>query len=111
MSRKIIGITVGSQLPKPDFAQNDPTKGDYIKNKPDISDLQSIYKQPEAPENAPEGALWIDTDEESGSGSSSSGGGKCSVPEITAETEGAFLCVVNGKATWQVIPDAEGVGF
>jgi len=74
MSRKIIGITVGSQLPKPDFAQNDPTKGDYIKNKPDISDLQSkesaIYKQPEVPENAPEGALWIDTDEESGSGGS-----------------------------------------
>lgn len=34
MSGKIIGVTVGTQLPKPDFRQNDPTKGDYIKNKP-----------------------------------------------------------------------------
>ena len=34
MSRKIIGITVGTTLPKPNFSQTDPTKGDYIKNKP-----------------------------------------------------------------------------
>lgn len=34
MSKKIIGITVGTQLPKPNFKQSDPTKGDYIKNKP-----------------------------------------------------------------------------
>lgn len=34
MSEKIIGVTVGTQLPKPDFNQTDPTKGDYIKNKP-----------------------------------------------------------------------------
>lgn len=31
MSRKIIGITVGSSLPKPNFEQTDPTKGDYIR--------------------------------------------------------------------------------
>ena len=31
MSRKIIGITVGTQLPKPNFNQTDPTKGDYIR--------------------------------------------------------------------------------
>ena len=34
MSRKIIGVTVGTTLPKPNFKQTDPTKGDYIKNKP-----------------------------------------------------------------------------
>lgn len=34
MSRKIIGVTVGTQLPKPNFKQADPSKGDYIKNKP-----------------------------------------------------------------------------
>lgn len=34
MSRKIIGVTVGTQLPKPNFKQTDPTKGDYIRNKP-----------------------------------------------------------------------------
>ena len=41
MSRKIIGVTVGTQLPKPNFKQNDPTKGDYIKNKPDFDGLQA----------------------------------------------------------------------
>lgn len=40
MSKKIIGVTVGTQLPKPNFKQNDPTKGDYIKNKPDFDGLQ-----------------------------------------------------------------------
>lgn len=41
MSRKIIGVTVGTQLPKPNFKQDDPTKGDYIKNRPDFDGLQS----------------------------------------------------------------------
>ena len=40
MSRKIIGVTVGTQLPKPDFEQTDPAKGDYIKNKPDFDGLR-----------------------------------------------------------------------
>ncbi len=31
---KIIGVTVGTTLPKPNFKQSDPTKGDYIKNRP-----------------------------------------------------------------------------
>lgn len=41
MSRKIIGVTVGTTLPKPNFKQNDPTKGDYIKNKPDFDGLEA----------------------------------------------------------------------
>ena len=41
MSRKIIGVTVGTQLPKPNFKQTDPTKGDYIKNKPDFDGLKN----------------------------------------------------------------------
>ena len=39
MSRKIIGVTVGTTLPKPDFNQTDPSKGDYIKNKPKFGEL------------------------------------------------------------------------
>ena len=31
---KITGITVGTTLPKPNFDQTDPSKGDYIKNRP-----------------------------------------------------------------------------
>ena len=45
MSRKIIGITVGTQLPKPNFKQTDPTKGDYIKNKPDFDGLKTKVEQ------------------------------------------------------------------
>ena len=41
MSRKIIGVTVGTSLPKPNFDQTDPRKGDYIKNKPDFDGLKS----------------------------------------------------------------------
>lgn len=41
MSRKIIGVTVGTTLPKPNFKQTDPTKGDYIKNKPDFDGLKN----------------------------------------------------------------------
>ena len=33
---KIIGVTVGTTLPKPNWKQNDPTKGDFIKNKPGV---------------------------------------------------------------------------
>ncbi len=31
---KIIGNTTVTPMPRSDFAQNDPTKADYIKNKP-----------------------------------------------------------------------------
>lgn len=41
MNRKIIGVTVGTTLPKPDFLQDDARKGDYIKNKPDFEGLQN----------------------------------------------------------------------
>ena len=48
MSKKIIGVTVGTTLPKPDFKQSDPTKGDYIKNKPDFkgmsTEIQSLQQ-------------------------------------------------------------------
>ena len=40
MNKKIIGVTVGSSLPKPNFKQTDPTKGDYIRNKPDFDGLK-----------------------------------------------------------------------
>lgn len=36
MSRKIIGVTVGTTIPKPNWEQTDPKKGDYIKNKPEV---------------------------------------------------------------------------
>ena len=36
MNRKIIGVTVGSPLPKPNLMQTDPTKGDYVKGKDDF---------------------------------------------------------------------------
>lgn len=32
---KIVGRTVGTTIPKPNWSQNDPSKGDYIFNKPE----------------------------------------------------------------------------
>ena len=34
---KIIGNPVGTTLPKSDWKQTDPSKGDYIKNKPEVT--------------------------------------------------------------------------
>lgn len=39
---KIIGVTVGTTLPKPNFKQTDPTKGDYIKNKLNMDDAIAL---------------------------------------------------------------------
>jgi hypothetical protein len=36
---KIIGNTTATPNPRPDWAQTDPTKADYIKNKPDLSNV------------------------------------------------------------------------
>ena len=36
---RIIGNTVGTTTPKPNFKQTDPTKGDYIKGKPNLKSL------------------------------------------------------------------------
>lgn len=36
MSRKIIGATVGTTLPKPNLAQTDPKMGDYVKGREDV---------------------------------------------------------------------------
>ena len=38
---KIIGNPVGTTLPKSDWKQTDPNKGDYIKNKPDFEGLEN----------------------------------------------------------------------
>lgn len=63
-----------------------------------------IYKQPEEPVDAPEGALWVDTDEEI-----ASGGG--SMPDVSGAQEGAFLRVINGVAAWSTLPNAEEATF
>lgn len=36
---KIVGIPVGTTMPRPDWNQTDPKKADYIKNKPDLSNI------------------------------------------------------------------------
>lgn len=48
MSRKIIGVTVGSPLPKPDLRQTDPAKGDYVKGKEVLNGKLDANKLPEA---------------------------------------------------------------
>lgn len=103
-------------------------------NRVAIADLKisssEIYKQDEEPIDAPEGALWIDTDEKSGSG----GGGVSSwndltdkpfiptkvsdleqdvdmMPEVTSEDNGKFLRVVDGAWAAVSVPNAEEASF
>lgn len=38
---KIRGNTVGTSMPRPDWNQNDPTKADYILNKPDLGNIEA----------------------------------------------------------------------
>ena len=59
---KIIGITVGTQLPKPNFKQDDPTKGDYIKNKPNENDAFEILNELGiiSPATASDGSIYTD---------------------------------------------------
>ena len=62
MSRKIIGVTVGTSLPKPNFKQTDPTKGDYIKNKPDFDGLKSKVEQIEVRVDTMQESVYDDTE-------------------------------------------------
>lgn len=62
MSRKIIGVTVGTTLPKPNFKQTDPTKGDYIKNKPDFDGLKSKVEQIEVRVDTMQESAYDDTE-------------------------------------------------
>ena len=55
MKRKIIGVTVGSPLPKPNLMQTDPNKGDYVKGKEEF--LKQIGNTPSA------GGINFTTDE------------------------------------------------
>lgn len=50
----IQGNVVGNITPRADFAQTDPTKPDYIKNKPDTA---AIKKTAEEAKKAADGAL------------------------------------------------------
>ena len=77
MSKKIIGVTVGTPLPKPNLMQTDPTKGDYVKGKEKflerVSDVVEEYLKNNptmgggfiASDVAPEdtSVLWVDIDD------------------------------------------------
>jgi hypothetical protein len=52
MSRKIIGVTVGTQLPKPNFDQTDPTKGDYIRGNRSFLTMDETLTQSGRPADA-----------------------------------------------------------
>lgn len=41
MAKKIIGVTVGTTSPRPNWAQSNTRKSDYIKNKPE-QDLPNV---------------------------------------------------------------------
>lgn len=135
MSKKIIGITVGTQLPKPNFNQTDPTKGDYIRNKPDFDGLKSRVKDVEDAL----GSINLEVDTTlsiAGAAADANAVGDAidqlstlvgdtsvsqqiteaindinGVPAPTTGDDGKFLRVVNGAATWASVPKAEEASF
>ena len=86
-------------IPTPDVSGQINTHNSSADAHSDIRALigEKVYTQPEEPDNAPVGALWVDTDEESSSGGSG-------LPDIEEAQEGSFLKVVNGEPTWVNIP-------
>ena len=64
---KIIGNTVGTTMPRSDWNQTDPSKADYIKNKPNIPEKE-VYVQTEEPTDVPDGTLWVNPNGVSPSG-------------------------------------------
>ena len=135
MSKKIIGITVGTQLPKPNFKQTDPTKGDYIRNKPDFDGLKArvtdveealegkqplgdyalkedlnVYVQDDEPVDAPDGTVWVDTDE---LGGNTGGAGvdevaRQQIAELTKEIAKLPTGGSGGNADWNASESEAG---
>lgn len=66
MKRKIIGVTVGSPLPKPDLTQTDPTKRDYVKGKEEflkrVDDDVKIIVDDYLEEHSPKEVVFIGTE-------------------------------------------------
>ena len=52
----IKGNTVGTSMPRSDWAQTDPKKADYIKNKPDLSGIEEALGAAEAAAKAADNA-------------------------------------------------------
>lgn len=48
MKRKIVGVTVGSPLPKPNLMQTDPKKGDYVKGRDEFMEQFSTQTKPDS---------------------------------------------------------------
>lgn len=59
MKRKIIGVTVGSPLPKPNLMQTDPNKGDFVKGKEQF--LKQVEIQTDNTLTLKDGVLSVNT--------------------------------------------------
>lgn len=67
-----------------------------------------IYVQEESPEDAGEGAIWINP-EDGGNGWAPND--ENIIPPFTEKDEGKFLCIVNGATAWVTVNAAEEGSF
>lgn len=102
---KTLNLTAVEKISVYDDNTNIIVEQDGELNRFAITDLKvsEIYKQNEEPIDAPDGALWIDIDEE---GNSENG-----LPEVSTQDNGKFLKVVNGAWAAVSVPNAEEASF
>ena len=110
MSRKIIGVTVGTQLPKPNFDQTDPTKGDYIRGDRSFLTTDTTFTKSGKSADAKAVGDALATKQPIGDYALKS---ELEVlPTVTTNDAGKFLRVsANGVWVAEAIPSAEGATF
>ncbi len=101
---KIRGNTVGTTMPQSDWSQTDPTKADFIKNKPDsLGSTNGSGQNPPyiASDTPPEdtSALWIDTSDDSGDGSGGGVPGEAPTVTVTETAEGVIVTATDANGT------------
>ena len=80
---KIVGNTVGTPLPKSDYTQTDPKKGDYLKGK-DVLDATLKQMRDDIDELKNDDTVYVQT--VNGQAPDASGNVTVEIPEVSAET-------------------------
>lgn len=95
---KIIGVPATTPLPKPNFDQKDPTKGDYIHGNRSFMDAVTFTEQTLTDEQKAQARANIDA---------------VAVTLVATDPngDGRIVFEYDGNISGEVLPTAEGVNF